>query len=189
MGDVLRRTGSNFALLFPDDRTNTTLNSSTGGDDGIATTNFEGMLLEDGEVVATNLTALEAGPYNMTIDNVSGTFGVYKVNITLPNRGFYDLILRHTTAMVTERQEQFDTTTRPEIMSLSQGNTRFDFVTALVNTDVGTRNVAAGVLDNITVTHYADGETVGAGAITTTQTYEFWYDTLGDTNPSSVRPT
>jgi endoglucanase Acf2 len=187
MGDVLRRTGTNYVLLFPDDRTNTTLNSSTPGDNGIATTNFEGMLFEDGEVVATNLTALATAPYLMTIDNVSGTFGTYKVNITLPERATYDLFIRHTADIVTVRQEQFDTTTRPELMSLSQGNTRYDFTIAGVN--IPARQVAAGVLDQITVTHYADGAAVGPTAITSTQTYEFTYGNLGDTNPSAVIPT
>ena len=187
MGDVLRRTGVNYALLFPDDRTNITLNSSTAGDNGIATTSFEGMLFCDGEVVATNLTALEAPPYLLTIDNVSGTFGAYKVNVTLPSRATYDLFLRHTTDIVTVRQEQFDTTTRPEIMSLSQGNTRMDFTIAGAN--IPARNVATGVLDKITATHYADGATVGPSAVTSTQVYELTYNALGDTNPSAVIPT
>ena len=188
MGDVLRRTGANFTLLFPDDRTNTTLNSSTPGADGIATTNFEGMLFEDGEIVATNLAALEAGPYSMTIDNVSGTFGVYKVNISLPNRAMYDLFLRHTTAMVTVRQEQFDTTTRAEIQSLSAGNSRYDFTIAVSN--IPARNVAAGVLDTVRVRQRYDGAAdFSAGNLVLDETYEFTYASLGDTNPSTVIPT
>jgi hypothetical protein len=188
MGDVLRRTGTNYTLLFPDDRTNVTLNSSTGGDDGIATTNFEGMLLEDGEVVATNLAALEAGPYSMTIDNVSGTFGVYKVNISLPNRATYDLLLRHTADMVTERLEQFDTTTRAEIQSLSRGNARYDFTIAAVN--IPARKVAAGVLDSVRIRQRHDGASTFSGAdLALDEIFEFTYANLGDTNPITVLPT
>lgn len=187
MGDVLRKTGANYTLLFPDDRTNTTLNASTPGANGIATTNFVGMLLEDGEVVATNLAALLAGPFNMTIDNVSGAFGIYKVNITLPNRSTYDLYLRHTTDIVTVRHEQFDLLTRHEIPSMSRENLKYDFVVAAV--DVPARSVAAGVLDTLRIRRRFDGATtfVGGDLISDT-TLEFTYTSLGDTNPLSVEP-
>lgn len=180
MGDVLRKTGTNYVLLFPDDRTNTTLNSSTPGADGIATTNFEGMLLKDGEVVATNLAALEAAPYNMTIDNVSGAFGVYKVNIDIPTRGTFDLYLRHSSDMVVVRHEQFDLLTRGEISSLFRGNVRWDFNIATVA--VPARNVAIGVLDTIRLRSF-DGVTVVED-----RTVEMVYATSGDTNPINAIP-
>lgn len=188
MAEVLRRLGANFFLLFPDDRANTTLNSSTPGADGIATTNFEAMLLRDGEVVATNLAALLAGPFNLTIDNVSGQFGVYKVNLTLDTRGFYDLFIRHTTDMVTTRSAHFDLVTRPEILSLSQGNTRYDFTLALA--DIPARQVAQGVLSTVRVRQRYDGAAdFSAGNLVLDQTYELYYDNLGDTNPNAVVPT
>ena len=188
MGDVLRLTGTNFTLLFPDDRTNVTLNSSVAADNAIATTNFEAMLFEDGEIVATNLAALEAGPYTMTIDNVSGTFGVYKVNLTLPNRAFYDLFIRHTTDMVTVRQEQVDTTTRAEIQSLSYGNRQYDFTLASVA--VPARKVAAGVLDTVRIRQRYDGAADFTGPnLVLDETIEFTYTNLGDTNPENVIPT
>lgn len=187
MGDVLRKTGSNYVLLFPDDRTNTTLNSSSPGADAIATTNFEAMLLRDGEVVATNLAALTAAPYNLTIDNVSGQFGVYKVNLDLPTRGTYDLFVRHSTAMIVVRQEQFDLQTRDEIGSVSRENTRIDFTIAA--SPIGGRNVAAGVLDKMRVRRKFDGAPdFSAGNLLSDVTVLFTYANLGDTNPSSVSP-
>jgi hypothetical protein len=187
MGDVLRKTGANYVLLFPDDRTNTTLNSSSPGSDSIATTDFEGMLLENGEVVATNLAALEAGPFNLTIDNVSGAFGIYKVNLTLPNRSTYDLFLRHTSALITVRQEQFDMLTRDEIGSVSRENTRYDFTIAAAN--IPARNVQSGVLDKMRIRRRFDGAAdFSAGNLVQDLIIEFTYPSLGSTNPSAVIP-
>lgn len=187
MADVLRKIGANFVVLVPDDDTNNTLNSSSAGQDGIATTNFVAVLWENGEPIG-NLTTLEAGPYNLTIDNVSTTdVAGYKVNITLPNRSFYELWIKHTTDMVAYRQEQFDLTTRDEIGSVSKDNTRYDFVVAA--SAVPARNVAAGVLDTLRVRRRYDGAAdFTAPNLISDITIEFTYTSSGDTNPITVEP-
>lgn len=187
MPEDLRRTGSNFFLLIPDDESNNTLNGSTGGDDGIATTNFEATLWENGEVVAADLATLVSS-FGLTIDNVSGTdVAGYKVNLTLPNRSFYELWIRHTTAMVAFRQQQFDLITRAEGLSVIRGNTRYTFNIAA--SEVGARNVAIGVLDTVVVEHRFDGAAdFSAPNLVSSITLEYTYATLGDTNPSLVAP-
>jgi hypothetical protein len=187
MAEVLRRTGANFLVLVPDTEGNTTLNGSTPGQDAIATTNFIAIMWENGELIATNLAALIAGPFNLTIDNVSGGIGGYKVNVTLPNRSFYELWIRHTTAMLAFRQEQFDLKTRPEIGSVSKENVRVDFTIAAA--PVPSRNVAAGVLDTMRIRRRFEGATTFNPAdLVSDVTVSFRYATLGDTNPVSVEP-
>jgi hypothetical protein len=187
VADVLRKIGANFVVLVPDDDSNDTLNGSSAGQDGIATTNFTAALWENGEPIG-NLTTLEAGPYNLTIDNVSTT-GVagYKVNITLPNRSFYELWIKHSTGMVAYRQEQFDLSTRDEIGSVSRDNVRYDFTVA--SSPVPARKVATGVLDTLRVRRRYDGAAdFSAGNLVSDVTIEFTYETLGDTNPITVEP-
>lgn len=188
MAEVLRRTGTNFMLLIPDSEGNTTLNSSTPGQDGISTTGFVAALWENGELVATNLAALIAAPFNLTIDNVSGGIGGYKVNVTLPNRSFYELWIRHSSAMLAFRQEQFDLKTRLEIGSVSKENVRIDF--AIAGAPVPARNVATGVLDTMRIRRRFEGaSTFDSADLVSDVTINFRYATLGDTNPISVEPT
>jgi hypothetical protein len=184
MSEILAVPGANFILLLPDDRTNVTLNGSVAGNDGIATTDFEGMLMENGEVVATNLAALEASPFFMTIDNVSGTFGLYKVNLTLPNRSKYDLFLRHTADLITVRHEALDTQVRHEVLSLARGNTRYDFTLASGGSGAA-QNAADGVPESLRIRNFFPGTTTVVSDVTLL----FYYTDPGDTNPESVRST
>ncbi len=138
--------------------------------------------------MATNLAALVSS-FSLTIDNVSGTdVAGYKVNLSLPNRSFYELWINHTADMIAFRQQQFDLVTRPEVLSLSRGNTRYDFTIATVN--IPARSVAAGVLSEVRVRQREDGAATFAGSdLVLDETFEFSYANLGDTNPISVIPT
>lgn len=187
MADVLRKIGANFIVLVPDDDTNNTLNGSSAGQDGIATTNFVAALWENGEPIG-NLTTLTSAPFNLTIDNISTTdVAAYKVNITLPNRSFYELWVKNTAAIVAYRQEQFDLSTRDEIGSVSRDNVRYDFIVAAA--PVPARNVATGVLDTLRVRRRFDGSAdFSAGNLVSDVTIEFTYTTIGDTNPIIVEP-
>lgn len=188
MADVLRRPGANFLLLVPDDAGNDTLNGSTPGANGISLAGFEAALWEDGEPAAADVAALVAAPFLLSIDNVSQTdLAMYKVNLTLPNRAFYELWIRHPTAMVAFRQEQLDLRTRAEILAQIRGNTRVDFTIAVAQ--VPARNVAVGVLDTMRVRHRFDGApTFDPGDLVSDLTLNFYYAVMGHTNPSSVRP-
>lgn len=187
MGDVLRKIGANFVLLIPDDETNDTLNGSSPGADAISTTSFEAALWENGELVATSLAILVSS-FGLTIDNVSGTdVAAYKVNLTLPNRSFYELWIRHASAMIAFRQEQFDLRTRDEIGSVSRENVRIDFTIATVN--IPARQVAAGVLDKMRIRRRFEGAAdFTAPNLADDVTVEFTYANLGDTNPINVIP-
>lgn len=188
MADVLRRTGANFLLIVPDDIGNDTLNGSSPGADAISLAGFEAALWENGEPVAATVAALVAAPFFLTIDNVSQTdLAMYKVNLTLPNLAVYELWLRHPTAMVAFRQEQFDLRTRSEILSQIRGNTRVDFT--LATSAIPARNVAVGVVDTMRVRHkYDEALTFDPGDLVSDVTVEFYYAVLGHTNPSRVEP-
>lgn len=188
MGDVLRRTGENFLLIVPDDAGDDTLNGSSPGADGISLAGFEAALWENGEPVAATIAALVAAPFFLTVDNVSQTdLAMYKVNLTLPNRSFYELWIRHPTAMVAFRQEQFDLRTRAEVLAQIRGNSRVDFTIAVAQ--VPARNVAVGVVDTMRVRHRFDGATTFDPVdLVSDVTVQFHYAVMGHTNPSSVRP-
>ncbi len=185
MSEALERTGAQAVLLIPDDDSNITLNSSTAGDDGIALTDFTFHLWEDGEYIGTNAT-LTAGPYNLTVDNVSSTSpaqGAYKVNLSLPNRSKWIFLATHTTAMVTNRIEELDTLSRDELGSTSRGNTKLVFRTA--STDIAGQNASAGVLSEMDViTRYAGDADFSSPKETVT--FKFFYQAFGETNPIRV---
>lgn len=181
---VLYKEGAVSVLLLPDDETNTTLNASTPGADGIALTNFTIGLWQDGELVSDTIATLQASPFFLTIDNVSGAnVGMYKLNITLDTPGHYELFANHSVDMQAFRSEQIDNLTREEIGSLSRANLRYDFTVATVA--VPARNVAAGVLDKLRIRRKSESDADFTSPIEDVEVL-FTYETTGDTNPTIV---
>lgn len=191
MADVLRRTGPNLTLIPPDLDGNITLNGSSPGDLDISSAGFSAVLWENGAPTPFTLVDLLSPPFSLTIDNVSDTFaplGMYRVNLTLPNRSLYELWIKHTPDMVAFRQETFDLVTRAEVLSLERGNTRYTYRLATVPAGAP-RNVAVGVLDTILVETRLDGTPdFSAPNLVSSKVIELSYAAQGQTNPVLVEP-
>ena len=165
------------------------INGTVPGANGIVLTNFSGLLLENGTVVADIAAAvadITAAPWNFSIDNVIG--GSYRVNIDLPNQSYYTLMLKHSANLVSWNSEDFDVQLHFNYAAelALPFNWRWQYTIAAA--PVAARNVAVGVLEyaDLFIKYTADAESTTSPRFT--ERLYAWYTTLGDHVPIRMSP-